>query len=165
MKRILIVATAFIMLTTGASAQDQFALGIRYGGTSGLTLKYYHANSAIEGIVGIWNQGTSFTGIYEKYPGKSPKSFFNWYYGVGAHTSVYSRGNSGFYNAFLYRDTPYRFNESLFALGFDVLLGLELKSPSFPLVFCIEIKPFLEFASYGQYWVSYDPGIGLKAYF
>ena len=63
-----------------SSAGYTTAIGIRGGGTSGVTIKHFNSGStAIEGIIGVsgaWNQRLSLTGLFEKYTSPLMKKVF-----------------------------------------------------------------------------------------
>jgi hypothetical protein len=56
--------------TEGNSVEKKYdyknALGIRAGGTSGITYKHFlNTGNAVDGLLGIWQYAIGFTGLYE----------------------------------------------------------------------------------------------------
>src|SRR5438105_2680843 len=59
------------------------AIGIRMGGSSGLTIKHkFLSGNAFEGIVGFWPNALGLTGLYEMYV-PTGATGLNWYFGGG----------------------------------------------------------------------------------
>lgn len=141
------------------------AIGLRAGGTSGLTLKQFFATgTAVEGIVGIWPNAVSITGLYERYAQVGEISGLNWYFGGGGHITygtgrlyyVYREGN---------RYYTYRYNYPGFGVGIDLVAGIEYKIPQIPFAFNLDIKPFIEMNRAGVLFTAFDPGLGIKITF
>lgn len=148
------------------NAQYKFAVGLRSGGTTGVTLKSNTSStSAIEGIFGFWGSGISATGLYEKRQNAFDVAGMYWYYGYGVHVSVYESKFNGNFNPYWgerYEPDP---GVNAVGLGLDGITGLEYKIPEIPLSVHIEVKPFLEFTTTGNVWLSFDPGLGLRLVF
>ena len=144
-------------------AQYDFAIGLRSGGTSGITLKSIRSDQvAVEGIIGIWNDGLSLTGLYERHPNAFDVNGFHWLLGLGGHATFYEgsfRGNNG---PAWYKDYPDGIEDDALGLGIDGMAGLEFKFPAVPLAISMELKPFIEFTTRGDVWFSFDPGLGIK---
>jgi hypothetical protein len=134
------------------------AIGLRVGGTSGLTVKHFNGSgSAIEGIVGIWDDAFSITGLYEKYA-YAGATGLNWYYGGGVHVAV----ENDYYNdddRYYYRDN---YRDGGVGLGIDGIVGIEYKITPIPFAVSFDLKPFIEINTNGGTFFSLDPGIGLK---
>lgn len=142
-------------------AQDyRTAIGLRFGGTSGITIKHnYSAMGAYEGIIGFFNHGFSLTGLVERHPQAFHAEGLHWYFGVGTHLAFYNNNES--FEGFG-RNIDKR-NEGDIGLGIDGILGLEYKfPPKVPLALSIGIKPFIEINSDGDVGIAPDPGFGLK---
>lgn len=152
-------------LTKEAMAQSNYktAIGVRAGGTSGLTVKHFTSSStALEGIVGIWPYGFSLTGLYEKHA-NAGVSGLNWYYGGGAHIAAHN----GYYH---YRPHPVYYERRYYrsgdvGLGVDGIVGLEYKIPPIPIAISLDLKPFIEVTTRGNAFFSLDPGLGIKVAF
>ena len=164
MKKLFLI-TIIVFLTVGiANAQYNVAIGLRSGGTSGLTIKKNNGPSAIEGIVGFWHDGLSLTALWEQNRMAFNEPGFNWYYGVGGHFAVYGdnfdrhSGPSWYYH-------PYVADKSAFGLGVDGIVGLEYKIPKAPIALSLDLKPYLEVVSDGGVFFSPDPGLGIKVAF
>jgi len=141
------------------------AIGLRAGGTSGLTLKQFFATgTAVEGIVGIWPNAISITVLYERYSQVGEVSGLNWYFGGGGHITygtgrlyyVYREGN---------RYYTYRYNYPGFGVGIDLVAGIEYKIPQIPFALNLDIKPFIEMNRAGVLFTAFDPGLGIKITF
>ncbi len=160
-----IVLAAFMILSTGAvMAQYDFAVGLRSGGTSGITFKKNNGATAWEGIVGLWHNGIGFTGLWEKNQPAFNEPGFNWYYGVGGHVAFYGDDFDGRHGASWYSH-PHHIDDGDFGLGIDGVIGLEYKIPNAPIAFDIGLKPYIEIVSEGGILFSPDPGIGVKVAF
>ncbi|MCK9271487.1 MAG: hypothetical protein WC271_12535 [Bacteroidales bacterium] len=163
MKKISILTFAILLSSVTAMAQYDFAIGLRTGGTSGLTLKKMNPSSAIEGIVGFWYHGLSVTVLWEKHVPAFNEPGFNWYYGGGGHVSFYGddfdgRGPSWY-------DHYYDEDGGDLGLGIDGIVGLEYKIPNVPIAFSLDLKPFIEINTEGGVHFSPDPGLGIKVAF
>ena len=159
--RKLVLITLILFSSSIAMAQYDFAVGLRSGGTSGLTLKKNNGSSAIEGIVGFWSHGVSLTGLWEKQQNAFDEPGFNWFYGFGGHLAFYGdkfdgRGGAAWYNH------PHDIDDGDFGIGIDGIVGLEYKIPDVPLAIDISLKPYMEIVSEGGVFFSPDPGIGIK---
>lgn len=162
-KRTLLFALMF-SFSIAAMAQYDYAIGVRSGGTSGITLKKNYGPSAVEGIIGFWHDGVSVTGLWEKNRMAFGEPGLNWIYGVGGHVSIYGndfdgRGGPAWYNH------PHHADDGDLGLGIDGVVGLEYKIPEAPIAFGIDFKPFLEVVTEGGVLFSIDPGIGIKVAF
>jgi len=163
----LIVTTSIIALISSFQAFTQdynFAIGVRSGGTSGLTLKSNMSNSSVEGIIGFWNDGLSFTGLYQRHPQAFGAEGFHWILGIGGHAAVYETDFRDSRGPAWYDDHP-GIDDGAVGLGFDAMAGLEFKFPVVPLAISLDLKPYIEFTTNGDVWGSLDPGLGLKLAF
>ncbi len=151
----------FIVTAGITSAQYNFAIGVRAGGTTGITLKWNNENSAVEGIIGFWNDGFSFTGLWERNVDAFNTSGFNWFYGWGGHVSVYGEEFDG-------KSGPAWFNhpnsdgKGDMGFGLDGVAGLEYKIKQIPFAFSVGIKPYVEVVTNGAFLFWIDPGFGIK---
>ncbi|MBD3637524.1 MAG: hypothetical protein HUJ25_09240 [Crocinitomicaceae bacterium] len=174
-KRISIIAL-FLLFGPGVYAQEtgttptlavnkksySTAIGLRAGGTSGLTIKQFLGQrSALEGILGVWGHGFSATLLYENHVNAFGVPGFSWYFGAGGHAAFHS----GHY-VYYHRDFRYEYYEpGAFGLGVDGIVGLEYKIPPIPMAISLDVKPFIEVISTGRAWMSLDPGLGIKVTF
>ncbi len=145
--------------TTGSSDFTN-AIGLRFGGTSGLDFKHkFSSNNALELILGTYPDAFGITALYERNV-TTQVSGLNLYFGGGAHISrVYARSYRYFYN-----DRYYYYNNygSGTIMGIDGIAGIEYKIPRVPLALSLDVKPMAEFYSgYGPYF-NLDPGLGIK---
>lgn len=142
-------------------SKTYMAAGLRFGPTSGITLKGFVGNGqAVEGILGFWHHGITVTGLYEKYLPLFETPGFHWFYGGGAHVAFASR-NSLYEPSRIGR--PY--DGRGVGIGFDGIAGIEYKPQTLPIAFSLDLKPFFEVNTAGGVWGSVDPGIGVKVIF
>jgi hypothetical protein len=164
LKQILIAATVVLVASCNAYAQKlsesstyNTAIGLRAGGTSGITVKHFTGSStALEGIVGIWNRGLSVTLLMEKHVSAFNVSGLNWYYGGGGHVAMQS-------GAYYFYDGRYRvYRSGELGLGVDGIVGLEYKITPIPIAVSLDIKPLIEVTTLGSVFWGLDPGLGIK---
>ncbi|HZK07473.1 MAG TPA: hypothetical protein VFC92_04685 [Bacteroidales bacterium] len=163
MKKLTVFTFVILLSSFSAMAQYNFAIGLRSGGTSGLTLKKMNPASAFEGIIGFWHDGLSVTILWEKYSPAFNEPGFNWYYGGGGHVAFYGddfdgRGPSWYHHHYDEDDTGV-------GLGIDGIVGLEYKIPNVPIAISLDVKPYLEINTDGGVHFSPDPGLGIKVAF
>lgn len=116
--------TLLIILSSTLNAQMPYktAIGIRFGGTEGLSFKTtIKQNAAIEGILGLHPYGMSLTGLYEKYQASGINKV-QLYYGAGAHI-----GWNTYKNYYYRKDRTYFVYGNESYLGIDGIIGLEYK--------------------------------------
>ena len=164
MKKSILIFILLVSLSGAAMAQYDFAVGLRSGGTSGITLKKNYEATSIEGIIGFWHDAVSLTGLWEKHTVAFNTQGLNWIYGVGGHVAFYGnnfdgRGGPGWY------DYPNDVHGGELGLGIDGTVGLEYKIPDVPIAFDFSLKPYLEIITDGGVIFSPDPGIGIKIAF
>jgi hypothetical protein len=157
----LLVALILICGCYSVHAQYTTAVGIRVGGTSGVTIKHaYRPTMMFEGIVGGFGNGFSLTGLIEKNTRAFNEPGFNWYYGGGAHVSVYNGRRDRFGREVYYGDG----NDVGF--GINGIIGLEYRMPDdVPIAFSFDFKPFVEITTGGDAGFALDPAIGIKFIF
>jgi ABC-type multidrug transport system permease subunit len=142
------------------SSSYSTAIGLRGGGTSGLTIKHFtNSNTAIEGILSFWHRSVGVTGLYEKHAGAFSVDGMRWYYGGGAHIYV-TGSDGGYYNDHNYR--YYRYRDGGFGFGVDGIVGLEYKINPIPFAISIDLKPAIDVTSGGNVYFYVDPGLGIK---
>jgi hypothetical protein len=138
------------------------AIGLRLGGTSGLTYKHrFVSNNAVEVILGTYPYSYGLTGLYERYA-PTTVSGLNLYFGGGAHISRAYYKSWGYYttddNRYYYYKT-YNYGP---IFGFDLIGGIEYKIPKVPLAVSVDLKPYLDFFQYSHSYVYLDPSLGIK---
>jgi len=155
----------FIMIITApVFAQYNFGIGVRTGGTTGISLKKNFETVGVEGLIGFWNDGLSFTVLMIKHVNAFGAENLNWYYGWGGHLSVYG-------DEFNSKKGPAWFNhpntdgEGDLGFGLDGTAGLEFAMKKVPFAFNIGIKPYVEVVTNGGFLFWIDPGIGLRIIF
>lgn len=134
------------------------AIGLRAGGTSGLTIKRFVGNNAIEGIIGFAPNAFSITGLYEIHAAAFNEPGFKWYYGGGAHVAF--TGNN-----YYWRDNSRYYRNTGVGLGIDGIIGLEYKINPIPIAISLDLKPFVEMNTNGGIYSFIDPGLGIKVAF
>ena len=167
---------SFMLVSTEISAQDHShgfkpvednahystAIGVRAGGTSGLTIKHFVRNySAIEGIIGFHPNAFSLTALYEKYAGIGAPGL-HWYYGGGGHVAFESGRFYSYNDGNKWRRN---YSDGEVALGIDGILGIEYKIPPIPFAISLDVKPFIEVNTGGGTYIGLDPGLGIKIAF
>jgi hypothetical protein len=145
MKKIaLCIILAFMLLGSEmVSAQYLTAVGARFGLSSGLTvIQYFSPKSrgAADFHLATKYKGVLFTGLYEihskNHNEKIELANVGFFVGFGGHVGSYKSGNYGM--------GSYK-NKHVFALGADVVAGVEWKIPSVPLLLSADIRPYYEY--------------------
>lgn len=161
MKRTFSCVVAVLLVAFSFSVKAQTMIGLRLGGTSGITGKYFFKpDMAGEGIIGFFGNGFSLTGLIEKSIPVYNAPGLNFYYGGGGHVAFYNgrdhyTGNFG-------RDINYRANNDV-GFGINGIVGFEYRLPnSIPIAFSLDLKPFIEIGSSGYTGFAPDPSIGIK---
>lgn len=146
-------------LNYSASSAYQYAVGVRAGGTSGITGKVFIGNStALEGILSAGYHDLGFTALFEKYVSAFGVLGLNWYYGGGGHAKFQSRDFN-----WIERNNPV--DDDRLALGVDGIVGLEYKIPPIPIAVSLDVKPNMEVWTTGGVGFGVDPGLGVKVAF
>lgn len=152
----------------GMSQHYLKSAGLRLGHTSGITFKkFVEKDQAVELMVSGRHNGLQFNTIYQWY---SPASFdfddnFVIYYGVGAHMGferLYPN-NLEFQQPFQEWDIRRR---TYYAMGVDVIIGLEYRMLIAPLTVSLDVKPYLNYIGFstvhGKFW---DTALSVKYVF
>ena len=156
-----IILSTFILALMVAASKDASAqgydraIGLRFGGTSGIT---YKTGGGFEGILGFWGNGFSVTGLKESYATAFDTPELSWYYGYGGHVAFFNDGDPG--TNFGRGDR--RYNDSEIGFGIDGIIGLEFNPTEIPFAFSFGIKPFIEIDTDGNVYGAPDPAIGIK---
>lgn len=163
-----LLTVLLMMATTFSFAQYTYAfqrpyktaLGVRVGGTSGVSIKHFYSNSmAFEGLIGTFGNGFSLTGLVEKHQNAFEVEGLNWYYGAGAHLAFYN-GNQ--YYKVGGREVHDRDYQDV-AVGINGIIGLEYTLPDdIPVAFSLDFKPFVEIDNDGDVGVAPDLALGIK---
>jgi hypothetical protein len=148
----------FTCFVAQASAQYTTALGVRVGGTTGLTFKHqFKRNTAFEVIVGTFANGFSLTALLEKQKSLGIEGLYL-YYGGGPHVATYDGSDS----QNLGRDIHANYAEGL-GVGINGIVGLEYRLPNnIPIAFSLDSKPFVEFGQRNSVGFAFDPSISIK---
>lgn len=153
--------TAYAQYNPDLPARNSLSLGVRIGGTSGITGKYFYKNNtAVEGIIGGFGNGFSITGLLERQLPIYDAPGLYVYYGGGAHVAFYN-GRGRYYSHFG-REVDYRDSNDV-GFGINGIVGLEYRLPdNIPIAFSLDLKPFVEIGSGGYVSVAPDPSLGVK---
>ena len=156
-----VLCFCFALLSHESQAQYNTSLGLRFGGTSGISGKYFYRDAhAVEGIVGWFGNGISLTGLLEKYTPVYNAEGLYIYYGGGAHVAFYN-GQPERYSHFGREVDYYRNNDVGF--GINGIVGLEYRLPeNIPLAISLDLKPFVELGTGGHVSFAPDPSIGIR---
>ncbi len=136
------------------------AIGIRFGGTTGLDFKHkFSSLNAIELILGAYPNSFGLTALYERNV-STQVTGLNLYLGAGGHIARAYDYNYGYFkNDRYYYYRNYNYGP---VLGIDGIAGVEYRIPKVPLAISVDVKPYAEFYSgYGTYF-NLDPGLGIK---
>ena len=120
MKKFFVMA-ALLVSTLAVSAQEyNWAVGVRAGAFSGLTVKQNKGANALE-FGASWDMNT-YLNVDAVYLWQQPviTDGFNLYYGVGPYVGLWDNN---------------------FALGAEGVVGLEYKIPEVPLAFSLDYRP------------------------
>lgn len=160
----ILTVSLFLFFTGNIYSQDyNTAIGVRGGGTSGITVKHFTSESnAIEGILGFGPHFFSVTGLLEKHKRAFDAEGLNWYYGFGGHISFYD-DRWGYDSG--YRGVYRNYGGAALGIGVDGIVGLEYKIPPIPVAVSLDVKPFVEVNTEGGVGFDPDPGLGIKVVF
>ena len=140
MKKLLFIAISLVgMMGTTQAQYYKNALGVRLNhGHGGITYKYFTSSSkALDltldlafsrniGTASSSGVGIGLTGLFETHKPTPFAPRLNWYYGYGAHVSLYGRGEG-----------------STIGFGVDGVIGLEYVAEAIPFAFSVDYIPSL----------------------
>jgi hypothetical protein len=156
--------------------RPELGLGLRVGDPTGLTVKKYFGDNALEINLGrsyVWGWRGYYNGRYNDdwdFRGRVPLSLqvhylwhnrlrgtpeLSWYWGLGAQLRHHSY-------VVVYKDRGRRYEERYadYDLGLDFVLGLEYTFSSDPLSIFADVTPFIEVADRPFYlWLQAGAGI------
>lgn len=133
-----------------------WAIGLRFGYPSGLSVKHYGASNNWDFTVGAWaprygdSWGLFVSGFYQKQQATGWANGLDWYYGIGGGFGARS---------WRYRDSKYRGDSEVF-LAVGGQLGLEYTIPSAPIAFSLEVVPLLDVIP--GFWPYMGGNLGIK---
>lgn len=141
------------------------AIGIRAGGTSGITFKHFlNTGNAVEAILGIWPNALGFTALYERHAGTGLEGL-KFYYGGGGHFTAETGDYYYRTHKNAHREYVSRYGDNGLGIGIDGIVGVEYKIGVIPLVLSFDLKPYLELSNYGIVYTAIDPALGIKIAF
>jgi len=161
----LAIAMLFLFLQNvkAQTVDYKTGIGIRAGDPSGITVKHFlDPKQAIEGILSFWPWGPSLTVLYEFHETAFDVPGLVWFYGLGGHIRAYPDSWRSSYRGW-HRDYE-RYNSRL-GLGVDGIIGLEYKIPPIPITLSLDLKPMIEFTTYGNVYIGIDPGLSIRYVF
>lgn len=139
------------------TANYDMAIGLRGGGTSGLTIKKFtSANQSWEAIIGGFPGGISAT-LLKQFYAPAGATGLTWYYGYGGHAVV-----GGGKRVYTNNGDVFFVRQGGFGIGVDGIVGLEYKIIPIPFAINFDLKPFVEVNTNGAAIVAFDPGLGIK---
>jgi len=164
-----ILLTMFLLPLCLFGQDYERAAGVRLGVTSGVTYKKFVTETeAVEMIVSGRRNGTQFTALYEFHRPMEVafnENFF-FYYGIGAHVGFEEFDDL---KKVLISEDPVDFvyeEKGYFAMGVDVIGGVEYRYLSVPMTIAFEIKPYVNFIGMrytkSNFW---DAAISIKYIF
>lgn len=136
------------IFTVSLNAQSyKNSLGLRFGGSSGISYKQFlNSNRAVEIIGSFPRSGLQLTGLYQIHKNLNPANL-KFYYGVGGHVGIWDDRD----RAVWFRDDQ-NFNQVI--VGFDGILGLAYDFQEVPINLSLDWKPEVNLASYRGVWVG-----------
>ncbi len=165
MKRSVILSLVVVVQSIAYSQYNPyytFAVGARAGSTGstcGGTLKYFFSNkTAGEAIIGYNHGALAGTLLVEQHFQPTRLKELQGYWGGGVHY-VHS---SGYRNYILIDNRVRSYQDGGKGYGLDLIAGIEYKFIDIPLAISADVKPALEFNSYGGFIVGIDKSIGIK---
>lgn len=143
MKKFFVMA-ALLVSTLAVSAQEyNWAVGVRGGGFSGLTVKKNNGSNAIEAGLSFSSYGLSVDGVY-LWQQPVITDGFTLYYGGGAYLGLWDlEVKSGL------------------AVGAEGVVGLEYKIPGAPIAFSLDYRPSI-YVIPNVGFDFYNFGLGVK---
>ncbi|MBN3034619.1 MAG: hypothetical protein JW861_03475 [Bacteroidales bacterium] len=135
---------------------DYTTVGLRGGGTSGITLKYVdRAERTFEGIIGWKDNGFRFTGVTGNHKPVMTGRFSNMFMvtALGGHAGYirYDDTDTRVDNGITYYSCRKRFAP---VIGMDFMVGLEYRFFTAPIWISLDYKPYLEF--FGEHFFRVD---------
>jgi len=167
MKQLLIIILVMFVSTSFAQ-EKSFSMGLRGGGVSGLSLKFFDDDlSGVEMIIGHQMDGFRFTGIVQKYKPVALHRIANFYFvsGMGAHTGYIQYDD---YETKIVDGIEYYSYQRKVApiIGVDLMLGFEYHFESVPINISMDYKPYFELFGQKDFRIDFwDFGFSLRYVF
>ena len=156
MKKLITTTLIFIFTVNYLSAQSmgrtyKTALGVKFAGGGGVTLKHFvNDKAALEGIGYFWRYGANITGLYEFHGDIKGAPGLKWYAGPGAHI--------GFWNNRWKDRWGYSYSGTY--AGLDGVLGLEYKFNGAPINISLDWQPSFNFGDGPDRYYGFYSGWG-----
>jgi hypothetical protein len=135
MKRIMIT-TLFLTISAAGFSQYKTAVGIRFNGGYGVSIKHNrNSRAALEGIISGYRNGVNAALLYEIHNANRDSPGFRWYYGVGGHF--------GAWGDYPHERHPWWYDETRagVSVGVDGIVGIEYTFSEIPLNLSLDWKP------------------------
>lgn len=141
----------FTSLIIGSQAQPyQIGAGLRLSEWYGIQGKYFISSTkAFEVIISPVSKGMHISGLLEVHSGVKGVSNLSFYGGIGPRIGLWADGrynpwwndNWNGKDARDYYDRNGNSSEGRFAVGMDMIIGMEYRIPALPLSLAIDWKP------------------------
>jgi hypothetical protein len=137
-KQFTILGLLLLFTATTVQSQDYTtAVGVKFYPGAFSFKHFVTSNAAIEGLVSFWgikeSNGSRITGLYEVHNSISGAEGLSWYYGGGAHFSIYAESKT---------------NSSRLSPGIDGVIGLDIKFRNAPINISLDWQPSVELGNY-----------------
>lgn len=147
--KILIFSCLMFFATLTTQAQYSTGVGARLGDFSGLTIKHFLGENAIEGLIAWRDHGWAVTALYEYHKPFSGVSELKWFVGVGAHIGFWDRDK--YWN---HKDKDDDDGDDYTIIGIDFIGGIEYTFKDVPFCLALDLKPALNFIGDSSWWWS-----------
>ncbi|MDZ7822525.1 MAG: hypothetical protein U5N26_12370 [Candidatus Marinimicrobia bacterium] len=141
MKKILVIMV-LVLTVSLASASGNFALGIRGGNFSGISLRSLNNGRGTEFLLTAGTSGFKIAGLYESHYAVDNAQGLTWFCGFGLHT-----GLSGT-----------NFETSTVSFGVDAIIGIEYSfepAINLPVSISLDYKPAFDIiGGWGTNWAG-----------
>ena len=140
MKKFFAIAALMVATLTVSAQEYNWAVGVRGGALSGLTVKKNLGENAIEAGISLNEYFTNIEGTYQWQQPVIAEGF-NLYYGVGAYVGL---------------------AQQYLGVGAEGVVGLEYKIPEVPLAISLDYRPTFNILGGFGYSNFYNFGLGVK---
>jgi hypothetical protein len=161
-----LVVLILLIATIPSFGQDRHnAVGLRGGGTWGVTYDYIHSEyTGISGLISFREKGMQITGLLKFYRPAFQRvtDRFWWYFGFGAHVGYHKWKEYYYY----YNSQYYYYREvTKYApvMGIDGNIGIEFRMDVLPITISVDYLPYFELLGKDYYKMQFfDFGFGIK---
>jgi hypothetical protein len=156
--------TILLLVTSTAGAQYYTGIGLHIGRfATGVSVKYFFDANNANGIEVIAaktraaNGGYQVTALYEmQLPINNSllRIPLDFVFGGGVHAGYYPEGHYTIRDGLIYK-----YDDKVFSVGLDAVLGLEYKIPVAPLTIGVACIPFFEVVNPGPEFIDFSVAI------